>query len=642
MLAFYYRLLLKVFTTYLLVSCISSATADAPESKEIVVNLFSGNQDIDNYLYTEPADAYQQIINVSQDTSNMTESNQIWWLLRKAQVENVLYLYEKFNHTVAQATQLTSKVSDPKALAQLSFYQGIAAERAGNYTQAKSYIEKAIVISKSMKSNRIFVLAKREMAYLQTLSEVIEGSLIGLHEAYVEAFALNDVYLIAAINETYGVIYDHLGEYEKSVEYYEKALDSYLLLGYKGHFAEAIYGLASTYRAWKKYDKAIETFNWYQAKINYSNSPHLQFFAWYGLGMTLAEKGDCEGALIVIDKALTSVGLADFKAELYKKQAGCYIQLNQLKSAEQALETAKRIFADFPELLDSRWQLELIKIKSSLKYAQGYYKESVDLLNRYYDQYLELIIINNSERMINVRTKLESERKTMENVLIKQRNKVNKLQEDKIKQQIIQQWYLLIFIVSVVLVMVILFLIHYKNHQKVLALSNIDALSNLYNRRYIFDYLDKLFQAYMPAKTELCILLMDIDDFKQINDIYGHPFGDEVIRKIAQIGKDTLRTEDVMGRIGGEEFLCVLPRIDQKQCVTIAQRLLNNINQHQFCTPDGELFTTSVSIGIARLNDKTIDSDMLYVQADQALYQSKRSGKNCVMTYKLRASDEVA
>ena len=76
--------------------------------------------------------------------------------------------------------------------------------------------------------------------------------------------------------------------------------------------------------------------------------------------------------------------------------------------------------------------------------------------------------------------------------------------------------------------------------------------------------------------------LIDIDDFKKINDLYGHPFGDCVIREIAKIGKETLRVEDVIGRIGGEEFLCILPRIDVGQCQLIARRFEDNVNKHTF------------------------------------------------------------
>ena len=132
------------------------------------------------------------------------------------------------------------------------------------------------------------------------------------------------------------------------------------------------------------------------------------------------------------------------------------------------------------------------------------------------------------------------------------------------------------------------------------------------------------------------------ENFGLSNDKYGHPFGDYVIKTIAEIGQNTLRTEDVMGRVGGEEFLCILSRIDTVQCLRIANRLLKNIAQFNFEHIDGKgqsRVQVTVSIGVSHtehLNGDQadlIDSAALYSQADQALYYAKSLGKNTVAEY---------
>lgn len=603
-------------------------------------HLFSDSQEIDEFIYREPNLAYQQILNIASDFSGMSDNNQIWWLLRKAQAENLLYLYENFEETVIQVKDLLVRDSNPKILCQTYLFMGKIKERKGEYSAAEAYFEQVISIAKANKLTQQYITAKQALAYTYGLSELFEMSMVDLQEAHKEAFILNDTYLIATINETYGLIYDYLGEYQKSIDYYQKALDTYSLKGYQAKAADSISGLASTYRSWGKYDKALEYFTWYQDKIVYSpNSKHLKFFAAYGLGMTLAEKGDCKEAIEVIDSALNYEGLNDYNAELYKRKASCYIKLNQLEKADAALVKAENIYLQYPELVGTRWQLELIKVRGELNYAARNYQVSFDLLHDYYRRYVALIKTHSSERIIKVRTNLELERKNIENDLNINRLQLDKLQKEKIAQQASEKLYLLFFIVIIVIVMLTVFVIQYRNHQKVLSLSSLDSLSNLYNRRYIFDYLDKLFSSSTPKKSELTIVLIDIDNFKYINDNFGHPFGDQVIRTIAQIGVDTLRTEDVMGRVGGEEFLCVLPRIDSNQSLVVAQRLLDNIAKYKFITPSGEPFSTTVSIGIARLSEHVIDSDMLYAQADQALYQSKRAGKNRVTVFKQKKRD---
>ena len=122
-------------------------------------------------------------------------------------------------------------------------------------------------------------------------------------------------------------------------------------------------------------------------------------------------------------------------------------------------------------------------------------------------------------------------------------------------------------------IVVAVIIVQYRNNKKMYALSIKDPLSTLYNRRYVFDYLATYLEGASIEKTELSVILLDIDDFKDVNDKYGHPVGDDVIKKIADIARDVFRAEDVIGRIGGEEFLCVLPRTDAKQCEAIAKRL---------------------------------------------------------------------
>ncbi|MAG77277.1 MAG: hypothetical protein CL811_11025, partial [Colwelliaceae bacterium] len=127
--------------------------------------------------------------------------------------------------------------------------------------------------------------------------------------------------------------------------------------------------------------------------------------------------------------------------------------------------------------------------------------------------------------------------------------------------------------------------------------------------------------------------------FKEINDIYGHPFGDEVICRIVQITQETLRLGDSIGRIGGEEFLCILPRADAEQGKAIATRLKDHIQHALFTTEQGEQVTVTISVGVSELSSEVTDRGTLYVNADKALYEAKNEGKNRVVIF--QAKDEV-
>lgn len=588
---------------------------------------------MDDEIRREPWLSYQKLLLKEETYSSMSNNQKLWWLLRKAQSENLLYFFDKFKNTVAQAQQLIDENTSLEVTSRINLFAGIAARLNAEYTNSEVFLRKTLKQAREKNLNQVYVQGKQELAYVHGLNELFETSLLDLQEAYVEAFAIEDHFLVAVIHETYGAIYGYMREYDKSITYYEKALDTYERLGYRAHIAETVYGIAASYRYWKKYDLAIEYFELYQKKMLYVPNAEITFHGSYALGMTLAERGSCQRALVVISQALSLNGIIDYNAELYKRKASCLITLKKFDEAEIAINKAIDIFDSIPELLGTTWHLEVFKVLSELAYAQGKFVLAYDLITDYYQKYTKILIDNSTSRLVQVRAAMGAERQNVELSLLQQRDKVQQLKIEKQKQQNMHQGYLLFFGLLLIAVSISAFILQSRHTKKMTTLSVRDPLSGLYNHRYIFGYLKKTIKSILPIKTQLSVLLLDIDDFKRVNDSYGHPFGDEVIKKVAEIGLATLREVDVMGRIGGEEFLCILPGIDELQCMEIAERLLSNINQHQFITRGQEKFNITVSIGFSMLHKDTIDENELYIQADKALYSSKNQGKNCATMY---------
>ena len=588
---------------------------------------------MDDEIHREPWLSYLKLLEYKKSALAMSESDALWWLLRKAETEHLLYFKDDFAKTVQQAQSKVTEQTPEEIASKLNVFSGMLATINGDYAISINFFNKALSQAKSAGLNIIYIMGKQELAYSRSLTESYDTSLIELQGAYVEAFALEDTFLLATINETYGAIYGYMGEYEQSVEYYKKALDIYEQLGYQYHIAEAIFGLASTYRYWKKYELATAQFELYDKKISYTPNKDLSFYAAYGLGMTLAEKGDCLKAIEVIDSALKLNGMVDYNGELLKRKTVCLITLGQLIEAEKQLEKVKEIFGGFPELDGPTWKLEIIKIESELEHAKGNERAAYLLAKDYYQKYTELLETKSTARFDRVRTAMEIERKDVEISLLQQKAEVQLLQVEQQNQRNILQRYIIFFVVFLILVVLVLLFVQNNYTRKIYALSIKDPLSNLYNRRYIFDYLDKLLARQVDKKSELSVMMVDIDDFKELNNKYGHPFGDYVIEKIGEIGQAILRNDDVMARIGGEEYLCVLPRIEEQQCLLIAQRFLKNVNQYKFTTENGMTLSITVSIGITSLSGAPLDGPTLYTQADEALYHSKQQGKNQVTVY---------
>lgn len=155
-----------------------------------------------------------------------------------------------------------------------------------------------------------------------------------------------------------------------------------------------------------------------------------------------------------------------------------------------------------------------------------------------------------------------------------------------------------------------------------------DGLTGLHNHRYFQQRLKELLEEADRHNGRIALLLFDIDHFKRFNDTYGHPFGDEVLRQIAQILLSVIGTEDIAARYGGEEFAVILPNADMAGAAERAENIRKAIEDHIFSSVDGSLVTkVTVSIGVADWMKGT-DESQLIEAADQALYKAKRQGRN--------------
>jgi diguanylate cyclase (GGDEF)-like protein len=160
--------------------------------------------------------------------------------------------------------------------------------------------------------------------------------------------------------------------------------------------------------------------------------------------------------------------------------------------------------------------------------------------------------------------------------------------------------------------------------------ASMDKLTGLYNRKYISEVLDVEFKRARALHSSFSIILFDIDNFKKINDTYGHDGGDYVLTTLGQQVKASgLRERDLAGRYGGEEFLIVLTNSNLEQAGEVADRVRKRIETHDF-NYEGKHIPVTVSLGVAELRKEHEKASDLYKDADKALYESKRTGKNRV------------
>lgn len=168
---------------------------------------------------------------------------------------------------------------------------------------------------------------------------------------------------------------------------------------------------------------------------------------------------------------------------------------------------------------------------------------------------------------------------------------------------------------------------------EVQTLASTDPLTGLYNRRHFFDLAQREIERATRANQPLSVVMLDVDYFKQVNDCYGHLFGDHVLQMVAKQCRSLLRTMDVLARYGGEEFVIMLPGTPLDHAQQVAERLRQHIAQTSMTMADTTVQIT-ISLGVAELNiHDHLTLDGLLSHTDQALYLAKQAGRNQVVCW---------
>ena len=167
-------------------------------------------------------------------------------------------------------------------------------------------------------------------------------------------------------------------------------------------------------------------------------------------------------------------------------------------------------------------------------------------------------------------------------------------------------------------------------HAKLFNYAVRDTHTGLYNKRFIINELENISRIARRSGRAFSIIIIDIDDFKQINDLYGHLSGDEYLKSIAELFTQSLREQDIAGRIGGDEFLIILPETTIDGAFQLAIRIRKNVEDFVLNYLNFKIKTT-ISAGVCQYENTIKDVNELLDIADQALYEAKRSGKNNVM-----------
>jgi diguanylate cyclase (GGDEF)-like protein len=172
-------------------------------------------------------------------------------------------------------------------------------------------------------------------------------------------------------------------------------------------------------------------------------------------------------------------------------------------------------------------------------------------------------------------------------------------------------------------------------------LATTDPLTGVLNRRHFFTLAEQEFDRSHRYDHQISIILIDVDNFKEINDTYGHVAGDQLLQTIARRFTGNLRQMDIIGRYGGDEFVILLPETNQEQARIAAERLHEVVTQDSVDTPK-DTIQLQISMGVASLNNRSDDMEKLLIKTDQALYAAKEAGRNQVSVFDINHHEKQA
>ena len=518
------------------------------------------------------------------------------------------------------------------------------------------------------------------------LSGDMDGAMEGYNLSVKRAYEHEDLKLIADSRSIRGALYSYIGDFSAALDDLVTAQDLYESLNLSGWANINLADVATSFRRYGDPQSAIRYYTKLKALYLKNNNQEQAMYVNSDIGLALDELGEHQQA---VDNFLVSYQY--FKEHQQEKVAATMatniayslIKLNRLNEAEKYLIEADTVINE-KDLTDYSFMKLFM---ADIKFQQARYKEALTELeqgekafrtlqnNRGLTQLLQLksniyVAMNDlsaaygalqefvtltkkvdgnslSHHTTELKVKFDTSRIESENQrLIENQNL--KEQELALLEKNKSLQHIILLLAGFILTIVSIFAykqVHRNRQLQVIALT--DYLTKLPNRRHIYAQAAKYFQQALKHQSPFSVIIFDADHFKKINDNFGHELGDRALMTIANAGRALSGNKDLVGRIGGEELLILLPNTDATGALALAHQLQNHISRLSAQNLPAELKLT-VSAGVATLEpqnnteDAYQDKDFatLLKRADNALYEAKNAGRNCVKSAKNEALRE--
>jgi diguanylate cyclase (GGDEF)-like protein len=501
---------------------------------------------------------------------------------------------------------------------------------AGDSVRAVALYNEAVAVATETHDDEMLAEALNSRGYLLGVQGQFSTGLSDLRRAQTLFEKLKMQFHAVTVLNSIAILYNRMGDFPQAVHMYTRALKTQREAGMRREVAVTLYNLGRAHENLQE---------WEFARNAYQESLEIQHELGYARGEAYALRGLAAVANATGDsrKALDTLKRADaLGAQTTDKRLAAHIalvrgvSLHRLGRAEDALTSlneALGIFRDADALGDlSLTYAELARVQSEL----GNWRAAYEYLIEYKATSDKLLTNQLDQRFTSLKVEFDTAAKEKENALLTRENDAN--EKALVQARRARQLQAIAIGLTVMLAGMLATLAWHQRRTtlRMRTLAMTDELTGVPNRRDVLRRLEELLMR--PEEPQCAVLIIDIDHFKSINDHHGHAVGDEVLKFIARELHAAVRAPAFFGRLGGEEFLVVLPATSLDGAFPAAERFREQI----MATDTSRWFPArrriTASIGVTCALPGACTSSTMLMRADGALYTAKRAGRNCVKT----------
>jgi diguanylate cyclase (GGDEF)-like protein len=541
----------------------------------------------------------------------------------------------KLAHSAAsQGLRIAQYLTSPTILiSELSYLRGFSLESLGDSKGAVENYLNGLEIAESLDDKKYIADGLINLGAVYYLTEKYEQSMVMLNEALSIVNVLDNEELKGSVNSELGILYSYMYQNEKSLNFFQASYENFKKVGMDLYALNSLQNIAAIHIDEGRYEQAIPLLEeLIKNASKLSNNEMLGgVYTRMAIAHVMKKEPDTETAYQYITLAEQYMeGAQQHNAHISFMVEKSFV-LEAMKRYDEALEslsTAENLLAKNSQTKNTFYHYNLMYLQSKIyfeteKYQQAYEKQS-QFLTRLFDDKENI----NMEKVEELRLSYESKQADLKNKLLEQEKSVQIIQLNDMNYHEKNLQLLIVFVALITLALAWFLLKMVQGQKYLLRVSQVDDLTGVINRRRLIELGEKIFDITKKEQKYFSVLMIDVDNFKVINDNFGHKMGDRVLKEIAELANQIMRKNDCFGRFGGEEFICLLPETSIEDAYDVAERLrLTFQDQIRFNKVD----QVTVSIGISYYKGEDTDSlTQLIKDADIKMYQAKSEGRNKV------------